>query len=162
MFDSDDKLRNGLGLGDPDLVVALLPDGIMDQDDLENHLGIAYFQNYDPTPEAPEAEFGYTIDPEHVRADFFDQSTNAPTAWSWDFGDPDSNAANFSTLENPVHEFTGYGTFTVRLRVENAFGEDTVTHEVTITDPGMPYIPINHHQEQGRGNLIEQFKIRGA
>jgi len=52
---------------------------------------------------------------------FTDISTNEPTSWAWDFGD----SAN-STLQNPVHTYTNYGTYNVSLTVTNAAGEDTI------------------------------------
>ncbi len=53
---------------------------------------------------------------------FFDQSTNSPTAWSWDFGD-----GGTSTLENPTHTYIANGTYTVSLTATNAFGSDIET-----------------------------------
>jgi PKD repeat protein len=50
---------------------------------------------------------------------FTDQSTNDPTTWSWDFGD-----GGTSTLQNPSHEYTTPGTFTVRLTATNTDGHD--------------------------------------
>ena len=53
---------------------------------------------------------------------FFDQSTNSPTTWSWDFGD-----GGTSTLENPTHTYLANGTYTVSLTTTNAFGSDSET-----------------------------------
>ena len=53
---------------------------------------------------------------------FFDESTNSPTTWSWDFGD-----GNTSTLENPTHTYLANGTYTVSLTTTNAFGSDNET-----------------------------------
>ena len=53
---------------------------------------------------------------------FFDQSTNSPTTWSWDFGD-----GGASTLENPTHTYLANGTYTVSLTTTNAFGSDSET-----------------------------------
>ena len=39
------------------------------------------------------------------------------TGWQWNFGDPASGAANTSTLQNPSHLFTGWGTYNVSLVV---------------------------------------------
>ena len=53
---------------------------------------------------------------------FFDQSTNSPTTWSWNFGD-----GSTSTLENPTHTYLTNGTYTVSLTTTNAFGTDNET-----------------------------------
>lgn len=53
---------------------------------------------------------------------FTDQSTNGPTSWSWDFGDTGTSA-----LQNPSHDYTGAGDYTVSLTAANAYGQDTET-----------------------------------
>lgn len=47
---------------------------------------------------------------------FNDQTTTVkPTyRWWWDFGDPASGASNTSNLQNPIHTFSGPGTYRVR------------------------------------------------
>jgi uncharacterized protein (TIGR02145 family) len=50
---------------------------------------------------------------------FDDQSTNTPTAWSWNFGD-----GGTSTLQNPSHTYLIAGTYTVALTASNSFGSD--------------------------------------
>jgi len=47
---------------------------------------------------------------------FTDQSTNA-SSWIWSFGDGQT-----STLQNPTHTYSGYGTYTVSMQVSNALG----------------------------------------
>ena len=44
------------------------------------------------------------------------------TGWGWDFGDPASGAANISTLQNPSHLFSSWGTYNVRLFVTTSNG----------------------------------------
>jgi PKD repeat protein len=51
---------------------------------------------------------------------FFDLSSNAPTGWSWDFGD-----GGTSTAQNPSYTYTSSGVYTVSLTTTNAFGTDT-------------------------------------
>ncbi|HQN89958.1 MAG TPA: MEMAR_RS02690 family S-layer glycoprotein [Methanoregulaceae archaeon] len=73
--------------------------------------------------EAPVANFtaNATSGSANLTVQFTDISTNEPTSWAWDFGD----SAN-STLQNPVHTYTNYGTYNVSLTVTNAAGEDTI------------------------------------
>lgn len=53
---------------------------------------------------------------------FQDQSSNAPTAWRWTFGD-----GTVSTQQHPQHTYALPGTYSVRLRACNATGCDSVT-----------------------------------
>jgi serine protease len=64
---------------------------------------------------------------------FTDESTNNPTSWSWDFGD-----GYTSTAQNPSHEYSSAGTYTVELTAANADGSDTETKVdyITVTEPG--------------------------
>ncbi|MGD9404299.1 MAG: S8 family serine peptidase [Anaerolineae bacterium] len=51
---------------------------------------------------------------------FTDESTGVISGWAWDFGDGGS-----STLQNPTHEYTTAGDYTVSLTVTGAGGSDT-------------------------------------
>lgn len=64
---------------------------------------------------------------------FTDLSTGNPTSWDWDFGD-----GNGSALQNPGHEYTAAGTYTVTLTATNPYGSDSEvkTDYITVTDPG--------------------------
>ncbi len=53
---------------------------------------------------------------------FTDLSSESPTSWSWDFGDSYGD-----TAQNPTHEYTDYGDYTVSLTATNASGQDTTT-----------------------------------
>ncbi|HPF71082.1 MAG TPA: PKD domain-containing protein [Candidatus Krumholzibacteria bacterium] len=62
---------------------------------------------------------------------FTDASTNAPTAWSWTFGD-----GGTSTAQNPSHTYAAAGTYSVTLTASNAFGSNQLTKTNYITvDP---------------------------
>ncbi len=50
------------------------------------------------------------------------------TSWTWNFGDPASGSANTSTQQNPVHQFTTAGTYTVCLTIH---GTDSTCHSTT-------------------------------
>ncbi|WP_299962935.1 PKD domain-containing protein [Methanoregula sp.] len=71
---------------------------------------------------------------------FTDKSGNAPTAWSWDFGDTAT-----STLQNPTHAYQVKGIYTVSLNARNANGKDTET-KTSYINVGMPptaeFIPV--------------------
>lgn len=72
---------------------------------------------------------------------FQDLSTGGATSWQWDFGD-----GNTSTLQNPSHTYTSYGSFNVTLIATNGFGcTDTIVkpnfvriQRATISIPGLP------------------------
>jgi PKD repeat protein len=67
---------------------------------------------------------------------FTDQSTGAPTSWSWNFGDPSSGGSNTSTLENPTHSFASGGAYNVTLTVAAGTCSSTpVSHSVVATAP---------------------------
>jgi PKD repeat protein len=50
---------------------------------------------------------------------FTDLSTNAPTTWTWDFGN-----GQLQSAQNPTVNFSTPGTYTVKLIVRNAAGID--------------------------------------
>ena len=60
---------------------------------------------------------------------FSDTSTNNPTSWFWDFGDPASGANNTSTLQNPTHTFATDGVYIVTLIATNDCGQGTIYQE---------------------------------
>jgi PKD repeat protein len=60
---------------------------------------------------------------------FHDTSANTPTSWNWSFGDGTAN----NTTQNPVHQYTAAGTYTVIMTATNAFGSDTETVADMIT-----------------------------
>lgn len=76
--------------------------------------------------EAPDAFFSSTT--ASLTASFTDTSVKNPTSWSWDFGD-----GTTSSSQNPSHNYTSPGTYTVELTVSNAAGSDTTTQNVTVS-----------------------------
>ena len=64
---------------------------------------------------------------------FTDESSNSPTGWTWDFGDTFG-----SSTQNPSHEYTAAGVYTVTLTASNAEGSDAEvkTNYITVTAPG--------------------------
>ncbi len=60
---------------------------------------------------------------------FSDVTTNAPTKWTWDFGD----GSMFDTLQNPIHIYSIADTFLVTLFTQNIFGcEDSIKINTTV------------------------------
>ena len=55
---------------------------------------------------------------------FRDSSSFVPTSWFWDFGDGMTD-----TVQNPTHQYLNTGFYTVKLKVANNFGVDSVTIE---------------------------------
>ncbi|OQX79442.1 MAG: hypothetical protein B6D61_03495, partial [Bacteroidetes bacterium 4484_249] len=72
-----------------------------------------------------------TVGIEPVNVYFTDESTQGSyplTSWFWDFGD-----GNTSTEQNPEHEYTNAGVYTVSLTVSDGSLEDTETKTDYIT-----------------------------
>ncbi|HEX4875116.1 MAG TPA: PKD domain-containing protein, partial [Chitinophagaceae bacterium] len=79
---------------------------------------------------------------ERSPVDFSSLSSTIPansgtiTGWNWNFGDPTSGAANTSTLQNPSHLFTSWGTYTVTLQVTTSNGcRSTVYSAPVVVNP---------------------------
>jgi Zn-dependent metalloprotease/chitodextrinase len=73
-----------------------------------------------PTP--PVANFSVNTETTCLGLiEFTDKSTKSPTEWLWDFGD-----GNTSDEQNPVHQYTETGTYTISLTVTNEFGTDHI------------------------------------
>jgi len=68
---------------------------------------------------------------------FMDMSADYPNAWLWDFGD-----GMTSTDQNPLHEYTQNGTYTVSLVVSNSQGGDSLiqTNLIVVNRPDEPIV----------------------
>lgn len=74
----------------------------------------------------PAADFTFAVS--GLTVVFDDTSTGRPTSWRWEFGDD-----NTSTLQNPTHQYSSSGTYTVTLTARNSLGEDTRSRFVAVT-----------------------------
>ena len=71
--------------------------------------------------EEPVADFSSNLlETCNGMVNFYDQSLNGTTSWSWDFGD-----GNTSTDQNPVHLYVTNGAYNVTLVSTNQFGSST-------------------------------------
>ena len=71
---------------------------------------------------------------------FTDESINNPTSWLWDFGDGSN-----STVQNPVHNYTQQGSFTVSLTATGTGGPITMpkTGYISVTPCGNQPVMID-------------------
>ncbi len=72
---------------------------------------------------------------------FTDQSTNAPTSWTWTVSPIAGVTVTTPTLQNPTMNFTAGGTYTVTLTASNGAGPGAPTSQ-TITIGATPTINI--------------------
>ena len=82
------------------------------------------------------AAFGFTCGANST-AQFTNTAAPCQVAWSWNFGDPGSGAANFSTLENPSHIYSTAGTFSVSLTVTYGSGAQATASPANISIPNV-------------------------
>ncbi len=82
------------------------------------------FDNFRLSNDPPVAEFSqdrtFLFPGDAVQ--FTDLSLFAPFVWNWSFGD-----GNTSPLEDPLHYYEESGIYSVKLKVSNFFGSDSLT-----------------------------------
>ncbi len=78
---------------------------------------------------------------------FTDQSTNAPTSWSWTVSPSAGVTVTTPTLQNPTMNFTSGGTYTVTLTASNGAGPGTPASQ-TITVGATPTVNITSATSQ--------------
>ncbi len=66
-----------------------------------------------------------------LTVEFSDSSTGDNLTYVWDFGDGQT-----STEQNPTHEYTVAGDYTVSLTATNTYGSDITTNIVSATSTG--------------------------
>jgi PKD repeat protein len=111
--------------------------------------------NYIHVDAAPVAAFygNPTSGDVPLTVNFYDQSTGAVTSWDWDFGD----GTPHSSAQNPVHEYTSKGLYTVTLTVSGPCGSDgeTKTDYINVTEGG-DWIVITYDDfESGWGSYSD-------
>jgi PKD repeat protein len=81
---------------------------------------------------------------------FTDKSTNTPTQWAWDV---DNNGTTDYTTQNPTHVYTTSGTYSVKLKVVNATGKDSITKINYITINSLPVAKFTSTINSGTVNF---------
>jgi PKD repeat protein len=85
---------------------------------------------------------------------FYDNSTNTPTAWQWNFGDSSPN----STEHNPVHTYDTPGTYNVTLMVTNSGGSDsTIRYDYILVKNQPPTANFTANVTEGAAPLTVLF-----
>ncbi len=102
----------------------------------------------------PNADFIYSNN--GLTVDFTDNSAGA-VSYIWDFGD----GSPYNTTKNPSHSFADYGTYNVKLYVENDMVNwDTITKTIIVTlDPVITNQPKDSTNVCPGGNA--SFSIAG-
>ncbi len=99
-------------------------------------------------PPPPVANFSATTVCLGNPTGFTDQSSGAPTSWTWNFGD-----GNTSTTQNPNNTYGAAGTYTASLIVQDAAGcKDTLQLPVTVTS--LPAPTVNSGTMCAGGSVI--------
>lgn len=88
-----------------------------------------------PGDELALADFTFAVNQGAVN--FTNDSEHTDT-YSWDFGD-----GNTSTDENPTHNYTSTGTFSVQLIADGPCGDDTIAYDVTINTVSLDENELN-------------------
>ncbi|MFP6641020.1 MAG: FAD-dependent oxidoreductase, partial [Myxococcota bacterium] len=85
-----------------------------------------------PAAGTPAANFSasVTVGGTPLDVTFTDLSSQIPTGWSWDFGD-----SGTSSVQNPTHQYTTPGTYTVSLTATNPNGSHTRVLPMLISVP---------------------------
>lgn len=93
-------------------------------------------------PGLPVPAIGFTVSNTLCSAASFSLVSAAVSAtfssFSWNFGDPASGVANTSSQNNPTHQFSSLGTYTVQLLLNSTCGITTVSQTVTVNNIVLP------------------------
>jgi len=83
-------------------------------------------EKYITIEDTPLADFDFTRSGYDIN---FNSMADNANSYNWDFGDN-----NTSTMENPMHTYSGDGDYNVILVVSNSCGMDTIEKEVSISN----------------------------
>jgi PKD repeat protein len=85
--------------------------------------------------------------------EFFDISSGGASQWQWDFGDGTN-----SSSQHPIHKYLSNGVYSVKLKVSNSFGIDSIVKNsyITISMPQTPIISDEIRCKEGSVEFINQ------
>lgn len=97
----------------------------------------SYFDTsyHTPPPMPFTANFGFTQLACNSTVSFTNPSTGCPVTFQWDFDDPSTGGFNTSTIAAPVHNFSGPGTYNVKLIVRNECDVDSLVKTIIVPAP---------------------------
>jgi PKD repeat protein len=122
-------------------------------------------------PPSPAAAFSATptSGAAPLGVQFTDTSSGGPTAWQWDF---QNDGTVDSTQQNPSFVYANPGTYSVKLTVSNASGDDSVTKSsyitVTTAGPTLSFTPTDdafvrsNHPDENNGSLDTLRSWKGS
>ncbi|MDW5549607.1 PKD domain-containing protein [Methanosarcina sp.] len=115
---------------------------------------VAFGQFIGPLSLAPFASFSAksTEGKAPLTVAFTDKSTRSPTKWKWEFGD-----GTTSTKQNPTHKYSKVGSYTVKLTVTNAKGNNTATKIDYIKVVTKPVANFSAKPTSGKAPLTVDF-----
>jgi len=101
-----------------------------------------------------EASFIY-YEGENYTIYFTDMSTTSPILWEWDFGDGVT-----STLQNPIHQYSQAGTYTVILKVTNNAGLSQKTQAIYVSNYDYAFFAGNYNViDEGAGSTTSYTDV---
>ncbi len=105
-----------------------------------------------PSGSAPVANFGANLLQEcnPTQVQMLDQSTNSPTAWSWQF---QNGSPGTSTAQNPIVNFPGGGNYRVTLTASNSAGADSKVLIMTLNVTPAPVAGFTHNVSGNTANF---------
>ncbi len=84
---------------------------------------------------------------------FKDESTDGPTEWFWDLGN-----GSTSTLQNPGVIYINPGIYSIKLKVKNASGIDSITRTNYISVSSKPIVNFDGQNKTGCAPLTVSFQ----
>jgi PKD repeat protein len=112
-----------------------------------------------PVTQIPLPVASFTVQAGDAGTYFFtdtSQPENTITTWAWDFGD-----GTTSNEQDPTHQYTGNGQYTVRLVVSNTTGSSEASQVVSVNNIQPTLSPLNadfraEAGENGTVNFVDQ------